>query len=169
MGDNHMATYKINNKRKKYHDEAAYKSIETYVTREHTLPEENIIGWGVDPDSAAEEMEVVANAFGKNKGRRLVHEEINFDPEREGYITPDIARRIVQEILPYFGEKYQQLATIHEDRNHLHVHIMRSCVNFNDGSKYRGSRKDHYDYMKHLNKVGQRYGVKVIPVSKEED
>ena len=164
-----MATYKVNNKGKKYHDKTAYKSVETYVTRAHTLSKENLIGWGVDPDSAAEEMEVVADAFGKNKGRRLVHEEINFDPERERYITPAIARRIVQEILPYFGEKYQQLAAIHEDKDHLHIHIMRSCVNVKDGSKYKGSRKDHYDYVRHLNKVGERYGLKVIYVSNKAD
>ena len=125
----------------------------------------NILTSGVHPDYPAESMELVAAWHRQCKGRRLIHSELAFDPQKEKYITPNLARHIAQAVLDYFEGEYQIVAAIHEDTDHLHVHFVISTVNIKSGKKYRGTKKDYYSLYSHICLATQKYGVKVLPAS----
>ena len=58
---------------KKYHDDQAVEDVLNYILRENKVQGGYIGGFAVNPAWAAEQFEMIAEAYGKNYGVRLRH------------------------------------------------------------------------------------------------
>ena len=96
-------------------------------------------------------MQRVTEMFDKTNGVQLRHFIISFSPEetRSASIVNDIACMIV----PYLGREYQTGFAVHEDTTHLHIHIVCNAISYLDGHRYRGTKKEFYDFICHCNQI----------------
>lgn len=157
-----MAIYRVINTTNKYADNHAVHDVLSYVTSK--AYNDSISGGAVLLGIAEISMEGVAKAYGKDKGIRLRHSVLSFDPYE--CITPRQAKAVAQQALEYYQDDYQILSAVHVDKDHLHIHFVMNSVNYHDGSKYRGKKEDYYGFIRHMNKVLQPYGIHVHPAKK---
>ena len=75
-----------------------------------------------------------------------------------------MAKQIARQACGYYADSYQIVAAIHEDKEHLHIHFVMNATNYNDGTKYRGDKKDYYGFLKHLNQIVKPYGINIRAV-----
>ena len=157
-----MAVYRVINSDGKYKDDYAVHDVLHYVVSK--AAPDSVVGGAVLPGIAEISMKGVAKAYGKDKGTRLRHSVLSFDPN--DCITPRQAKDIAQQALDYYQDDYQILAAVHEDKDHLHIHFAMNSVNYRNGSKYRGKKDDYYRFIGHMNKALQSYGIRVHPAKK---
>lgn len=150
---------RFHNKSGNYRTTQDVRSVIDYVTSPQKVHKDGVLGGAVLPEIAAEAMECVTNVFYNTEGLRLRHSVLSFSPT-EG-LTADDVKEIARDCLTFYEDKYQILAAVHEDREHLHIHFAMNTTNYNDGSKYPGSRKDFYDFLGHINSLLCSYGTHV--------
>jgi hypothetical protein len=145
-----MATLITGNGNGKYHDSSALHDVITYVLNTRKAPN-YFGGFRVDRYNPIEDMQRVTEMFDKTNGVQLRHFIISFSPEetRSASIVNDIACMIV----PYLGREYQTVFAVHEDTTHLHIHIVCNAISYLDGHRYRGSKKEFYDFICHCNQI----------------
>ena len=66
---------------KKYHDNQAVGDVLNYVLREDKVQDSYMGGFAVNPALAADQFEMVAEAYEKNYGVRLRHMILSFSPK----------------------------------------------------------------------------------------
>lgn len=157
-----MATFKVKSGVGKYHDSSAYDTLNQYVTSSQKTREGGVIGASILPEIAAEAMQAVTRAYHKEDGVKLRHSILSFDPNER--ISFQEARVIAEQVMDFFADDYQILAAIHENQDNLHIHFLMNVVNYHDGSKYRGTKKNYYNNLKHVQNVTRKFGVNTIPV-----
>lgn len=160
-----MASYKVVGKNQdgKYFDGNAYHDVIGYCLQ----PDKAVHGYvgsrALNLCNAANEMETVARVYHNDKQVRLRHSVISFD---EGdHITAAQAAEIAEQAVRYFGDQYQILYSVHEDAAHIHAHIVMNQVSYQNGLKYKGTKKQHYDFVNYMKHVVAPYGIPFIPVS----
>lgn len=65
--------------------------------------------------------------------------------------------------IEHYEDKYQIVAAVHEDREHLHIHFGMNTTSYCDGSKYHGTKKDYYDFIRYMDDLTAPYGIHVKP------
>ena len=155
-----MAVYKVINKSGNYRTDRDVRNVVKYVTSPKKIREGGITGGAVLPEIAADAMECVTRAFHNTEGLHLRHSVLAFYPE-EG-LSPDDVKEVARDCLSFYEDDYQILAAVHEDREHLHIHLVMNTTNYNSGSKYAGTKKDYYDFLDHLNRILAPYGTHVV-------
>ena len=160
-----MASYKV--KCKDYCDDYALHDVINYITQIYKTPHRMIGVYGVRPGNAAMQMKFVARAYNKYTGQRLRHSILSFSENdhvtlEQAYIIADAAAR-------FYKDLYQIIFAIHEDTDNLHVHFVMNQVSYITGCKYRGSKKDYFEFIKYLNNVCRMYGIKLITVKDNEE
>lgn len=160
-----MATYRVIGKgeAKKYYDDDARRDVIAYCLREDKTPHSYIGDRAVNVDNAVSEMNALARLYDNDERVRLRHSIISFDTSEN--ITPAQAAEIADAAICYFGDEYQILYSVHEDAAHVHAHIVMNQVSYQDGHKYRGTRKEHYDFIQYMEHVVLPYGISFIPVN----
>ena len=71
----------------------------------------------------------------KDSGRMYAHNVISFHKDEE--VTPQEVLDISKEFAERFFSGYQSLISVHQDRDHLHCHIVTNSVSYIDGKKNR--------------------------------
>lgn len=160
-----MATYRVIGKGEsnKYYDNDARRDVIAYCLQELKTPHSYIGSRAVNIDNAVSEMNALARLYDNDERVRLRHSIISFDTSE--HITPTQAAEIADAAIRYFGDEYQILYSVHEDAAHVHAHIVMNQVSYQDGHKYRGTRKEHYDFINYMKRVIQPYGASFIPVN----
>lgn len=76
-------------------------------------------------------------------GNILHHFVLSFDKYNEDWIyhAPAIACRILD--YAFSCMPYAAIWNVHQDTEHLHIHILMSAVNLSTGLKYRNHQTDH--------------------------
>lgn len=149
----------------KYHDEEALETVITYCQNPSKTASGLVGGFGVNVSQAAYEMDLLAHAYGKNKGLRLRHWVISFDKgeisrlKRAGYRIYDTLANIAWYAASYYGYQYQIVYAVHKDSNQPHIHFVMNTVNFKTGHKYAGDKADYFAYQKYLTEFLQQYGM----------
>lgn len=152
-----MAVLKTANTTGKYHNLSSYKGTVNYITRPDKAVH-NYIGYlGLDPYNPAGHMETVAKQFHQEHGVHVRHFILAFDPLEP--IKPEIASLIGQELIQYLGRQFQAIYAVHEDKPHLHIHIIINAVSYVDGHKYRGTRAVFHRFTDFTKRVLRQYGV----------
>lgn len=160
-----MAIYKVIGKGQdgKYMDDMARIDVSKYCMRDDKTPSHFIGGRAVNPANAAEEMRILAQVYNNDTGVRLRHSVISFSPQED--ITMEQAAQIADAAIRYFGDEHQIFYSVHEDADHIHAHIVMNQVSYIDGHKYRGTKKELYDFLHYMNQVLQPYGTYLTYVS----
>ena len=146
-----MATYKVTGRgeRGKFFDDAAYRDAVNYIFDE---PKAAYIGGCniASPETAAQEMEQTAIAFGKNTGKRVRHSILSFS-EREN-VSPEKANEYAQEIIQHYAPEYQLVYAVHTNTEHPHIHFVMNQVSL-AGHRYQGKKQDYYAFLNHVKRV----------------
>ena len=138
-----MATTKTINKSTKSH--GAMKNCINYVLTESKIKDllVDLTGPGpttITPEAVYQAFLEEKNIWGKDSGRMYNHNVISFHKDED--ITPgeilDFGREYVDKWFP----GYQTLISVHEDRDHLHLHMVTNTVSYIDGIKLHNSKKD---------------------------
>lgn len=134
----------------KYFDDNSYRDVLNYIFNQ----DKALVTGGyyiTNSSLAAAEMEQTAIRFGKNCGKRLRHSVLSFIPEEN--ISPEQAVAFADEIIKYYGVEYQIVYAVHNNTDNLHIHFVMNQISYLDGHRYRGQKKDYYDFQKHMKQV----------------
>ena len=155
-----MANYKVVGigEHGKFFDDNAYSSATDYIFN----PEKAAYVGGCNLTStqtAAQDMQQTALAFGKNKGKRVRHSVVSFDTREN--VTPAQANEYAQGIIGHYAPDYQVAYAVHDNTDDLHIHLVMNQISFVDGHRYQGKKQDYYAFIKHIKNVTH---LPVIPV-----
>lgn len=145
---------------KKYHDENSLYDVISYCCNPEKTQSGNIGCFGANVQYAAEQMGRLAQTYGKANGIRLRHMVLSFEPGEK--VTSTGAYQIAYQAAWYYGREYQVLFAVHEDKKHLHIHFVMNTVSYLDGHKYAGKCEDYYNFLDHLRKILEPFGIENI-------
>ncbi len=126
-----MAVLKIKSVPQKYTDELAYQQLLDYIMRSDKTPDHYIGGFAVHPQYAAEEMQLVSQAYHQARGVRLRHWIISF--EKHELADAWHANQFAQMACRFYADTYQIVYSVHEDAEHLHVHFVMNMISYQNG------------------------------------
>lgn len=114
------------------------------------------------PETAFEQMMDTKVTYGKTDKRQGFHIMISFVPgeatEEQAF---DIVGRFAKE---YLGDKYETVYAVHNDKEHMHGHIVFNSVSFETGAKYDYRKGEWKRRMQPLtNKLCAEYGLSIMP------
>lgn len=152
-----MAVIKTANTTGKYHDLNSYHNIISYITESDKIIH-GYIGYNhLDSYNPAGSMEAVAKKFSREKGVHVRHFILAFQPSEP--VTPEIANLIGMEIINYLGQQFQAIYAVHEDKQHLHIHIAINAVSYVDGHKYRGTHDVFNRFRDAIKRILRKYNL----------
>ena len=160
-----MAVNKVISSKAKTH--SSMKACINYVLREDKTPDRLVAVTGpYDKDDI--NTQNVFDAFveekrnwDKDNGRMYMHSVLSF--HRDEYITPEQALEIGIQLAsedPFYS-KYQTLISVHQERDHIHVHFVTNTVSYIDGHKEHHSANDVRGLMERTNKLCLERGLTV--------
>ncbi|MCR5337167.1 MAG: relaxase/mobilization nuclease domain-containing protein [Lachnospiraceae bacterium] len=158
-----MAINKVVNKSSKSH--GAMRNVIEYVLRDEKVREGFVrvlgpcaadpIDWDTVYKSWVEEKKI----WDKDSGRMYAHNIISF--HKDAPVTPvdvlDIGEQFAQEFFP----DHQNLICVHQDKDHLHCHIVTNSVSFIDGHKLHQTKKDLERQKDFTNSLCLKRGMRV--------
>ena len=126
--------------------------------------EENVMVGSINclPDTAFEQMMDTKVTFGKINKRQGYHIIISFAPgEATEEQALDIVARFAQE---YLKDKYEAVYAVHNDKKHMHGHIVFNSVSFETGMKYECKKGEWKHRMQPItNRLCKEYGLSIVP------
>ena len=95
---------------------------------------------GTDANEIHEQMLATKQLFGKEQGRQGYHFVVSFDrfeasQEDAMKVGETFARK-------YFGDHYEYVSAVHNDKEHMHVHFIFNSVSRSDGKKFQYKNGD---------------------------
>lgn len=139
-----MAVNKVVNKSTKSH--GAMRNVIEYVLQDQKVKEGYVtitgpyapeqINWDNVYNAFLEEKKL----WNKDSGRMYAHNIISFHKDED--ISPAQALEIGQEFVEKFFPNHQSLIGVHQDKDHLHIHIVTNSVSFIDGMKLHQTKRD---------------------------
>ena len=114
------------------------------------------------PETAFEQMLDTKETFGKMNKRQGYHIIISFVPgEATEEIAFDVVERFAKE---YLKDEYEAVYAVHNDKNHLHAHLIFNSVNLVTGAKYEYRKGEWKRRMQPItNKLCKEYGLEIMP------
>lgn len=105
--------------------------------------------------------------YGKEFGRQGYHFVISFPPETINEMKCyQVAKEFCEE---YFGDEYEYVFAVHNDKNHKHAHIIFNSVNRSTGSKYRYEKGDWEKSIQPItDEVCKRHELPELKIEKEQ-
>uniref|UniRef100_UPI00402A95B0 relaxase/mobilization nuclease domain-containing protein n=1 Tax=[Lactobacillus] rogosae TaxID=706562 RepID=UPI00402A95B0 len=126
--------------------------------------EENVLVGSINclPDTAFEQMMDTKVTFGKTNKRQGYHIIISFAPgEATEEKALDIVARFAQE---YLKDKYEAVYAVHNDKKHMHGHIVFNSVSFETGMKHECKKGEWKHRMQPItNRLCKEYGLSIVP------
>lgn len=100
--------------------------------------------------------------FGKTNKRQGYHIIISFAPgEATEEQALDIVARFAQE---YLKDKYEAVYAVHNDKKHMHGHIVFNSVSFETGMKHECKKGEWKHRMQPItNRLCKAYGLSIVP------
>ncbi|MBR4768706.1 MAG: relaxase/mobilization nuclease domain-containing protein [Lachnospiraceae bacterium] len=110
---------------------------------------------------AAEDMQAIKRAFGKEDGTIAYH---GFQSFKQGEVTPEIAHEIGVKLADeLWGDQYQVVVATHLDKeSHIHNHFVINTVSFIDGKKYCRTNADYQAMRQASDRLCREYGLSVV-------
>ena len=124
----------IENPTDKYKDDKIYADIVNYCTNPKKCKSGYIVLPNMDKDNMAQEMYDLSAKYHKLRGTRIRHEIISL--EESDHANPADALLLAQHACDDYKDDYQVFVAVHEDTDHLHIHMVMNTVNIHDGKKY---------------------------------
>ena len=137
----------------KYFDDNSYHDVIRYISQDGFAPYMGGVNL-TSIETAALEMQATAASFGKDEGKRLRHTVLSFHESER--VAPEQAYAYGQQIIQYYAPVYQMAFAVHTNAGNIHIHFVMNQVSYVDGSRYRGQRKDYYDFKNYIASVIRR-------------
>lgn len=166
-----MAINKVINKSTKSH--GAMKNVIQYVLQEKKVIEgyADIIGpyepERITYDDVYQAFLEEKKIWKKDSGRMYAHNIISF--HRDEKVTPEECMEIGRRFCDQFFSGHQSLIAVHQDRDHLHIHIVTNTVSYIDGRKLHQSRADLEKQKVFTNQLCVERGLSVAEKGKHFD
>ena len=121
-------------KRQNHNPAQHLKNSIEYITNPDKTQDNRLIGSvNCTKNAVYQEMLDVKKQFGKENMRQGYHFVISFVP---GEVDADTAYKITQKIIGRYLEDYQTIFAVHDDKDHIHSHIVFNSVSWVTGLKY---------------------------------
>lgn len=91
-------------------------------------------GYNVDSDYAKSHMRLTREMFAKKDGIQAHHVVQSFKPDE---VTPEQANQIGLELAEKIAPGHEVSVYTHDDKEHMHNHLVINSVNFETGMKYQ--------------------------------
>ena len=137
-----------------------------YVTQEEKTEEKLVSGINCSPATAAEEMQTTKEMWGKSGGRTYKHYVQSFHEDEK--ITPEQAHELAKkfvEACPQF-RGFEVLIATHQDRSHIHTHIIVNSVSLENGHKFRQSKAELQQMKDLSDRICLEHGLSVCEKGK---
>ena len=145
---------------------------------EYVLKDEKVKDGFVEVTGPYEEETIdydrVYNAFlsekklwGKDSGRMYAHNIISFHKDEN--ISPEEAFNLGREFAEKWFTDHQTLICVHQDRDHVHIHMVTNTVSFMDGKKLHTTKKDLQRMKDFTNKMCKERGLSIAEKGKTFD
>ena len=105
--------------------------------------------------------------WNKDSGRMYAHNIISF--HRDESVTPEECMRIGKAFADQFFPEHQTLISIHQDKNHLHIHLVTNSVSFVNGRKLHQTKHDLDRQKEYTNALCRELGLSVTEKGKHFD
>ena len=103
--------------------------------------------------------------WNKDSGRMYNHNVISFhEAER---IEPEEALSFGIEFAEKWFPVHQTLIAVHQDKEHLHIHLITNTVSFENGMKLHNSKKDLEEMKALTNRMCQERGLSIAEKGKD--
>ncbi len=139
-----MAINKAVNKSTKSH--GAMRNVLEYVLRDEKIKEGYVEVTGlydadtINYDAVYRAWLAEKELWDKDSGRMYAHNIISFHKDEK--VSPAEVLEIGKEFSEKFFPGYQCIIGVHQDKEHLHCHIVTNSVSFIDGHKLHQTKKD---------------------------
>lgn len=139
-----MAINKVVNKSTKSH--GAMRNVLEYVLRDEKVKQGYVEIVGPYPGETINYDEIYQSwlaekkLWDKDSGRMYAHNIISF--HKDEIITPEKVLEIGKQFSDKFFSGFQCLIGVHQDKEHLHCHIVTNSVSYIDGHKLHQNKRD---------------------------
>lgn len=166
-----MAINKVINKSTKSH--GAMRNVLEYVLRDGKVSEGHAFiagpytGDTINYDEVYQAWIKEKRLWNKDSGRMYAHNIISFHKDEK------VSSAEVLEIGITFAEKFfpkhQYIVTVHQDKDHLHCHIVTNSVSYIDGSKLHQTKRDLDRQKGYTNNLCREHGLTVAEKGRHFD
>lgn len=139
-----MAINKVINKSTKSH--GAMRNVIEYVLQDRKVLEGYVDITGpyepsrITYDDVYQAFLAEKRLWKKDSGRMYAHNIISFHKDEK--VTPQECLEIGRKFCGEFFSGYQCLISVHQDKDHLHIHIVTNTVSYIDGRKLHQTKMD---------------------------
>lgn len=139
-----MAINKVVNKSTKSH--GAMRNVLEYVLRDEKVKEGYVgiagpySGETINYDEVYQTWLAEKRLWDKDSGRMYTHNIISFHKDEQ--VGPEQVLEIGKEFAEKFFSGYQYVIGVHQDKDHLHCHIVTNSVSYLDGMKLHQTKRD---------------------------
>ena len=139
-----MAINKVVNKSTKSH--GAMRNVLEYVLRDEKVKEGYVeiagpySGETINYDEVYQTWLAEKKLWNKDSGRMYAHNIISFHKDEQ--VTPEQVLEIGKEFAEKFFPGHQYVIGVHQDKDHLHCHIVTNSVSYFDGMKLHQTKRD---------------------------
>ena len=166
-----MAINKVINKSAKNH--AGMRNTIEYVLKDEKVKEGylDITGPYLEPtvnyDVVYKTWLDEKKRWDKDSGRMIAHNVISFHEDEQ--VTPAEVLEIGRAFTDKFFPEHQSIITVHQDRDHLHCHIVTNTVSYIDGRKLHQSKGDLEQQKAFTNALCRERGLSVAEKGRHFD
>lgn len=136
-----------------------------YITKDEKAREKLISGIECSPDTAIEEMKLTKELWQKTDGRQYKHFVQSFSPDEK--LTAEQAHEIAKELCTDRFKGHEILIATHEDKDHIHSHIIVNSVNYENGYKLQMSKYDLQQMKDKSDKLCKEKGLSIAEKGEE--
>lgn len=158
-----MAINKVINRGTK--SKSGMRNLLEYVLRDEKVKEGFVeitgpySGDEIEYDQVYQEWIAEKRLWGKESGRMYTHNIISFHPDER--VSSEEVLEIGRQFTEEFFRGHQSVIAVHQDKEHLHCHIVTNSVSYLDGMKLHQTRKDLEQQKQFTNELCNEKGLTV--------
>ncbi len=103
----------------------------------------------------------------KDSGRMYAHNVISFHKDED--ITVEQAFEFGKEFAQNWFDGFQTLIAVHQDRDHVHIHMVTNSVSYEDGRKLHQTKKELQKAKDYVNDMCKERGLTIAEKGKHFD
>ena len=166
-----MAVNKVVNKSTKSH--GAMRNVIEYVLRDQKVKDGYVDITGpyapekIDWDSVYNAFLEEKKLWNKDSGRMYAHNIISFHKDED--VTPNQCLEIGRAFVEKFFPNHQTVISVHQDKDHLHIHMVTNSVSYIDGMKLHQTKRDLEQQKQFTNQLCLERGLTIAERGKHFD
>lgn len=142
---------------------ASLKRAIDYISRDKSLPFDCMDGINCNAYTAFLEMSATKDLYHSNKGTQYIHLVISLSPEESKDME---SRRFLDECKKLINgnrvfDGFESVLAVHQDKDHLHCHVISNSVSLETGKKTRWYRSHLRTLKKDLEKQVNEYNQEI--------